>query len=152
MAKISLSGGFAPMAEGVHIFKITEATYDEDFGKITCVLTNKAGQKHWERFSLIGKDGNVNDKAASAFASFAKAALGNADADEVDVDDMVGLYIKGDIAYYEYTKKDGTTGRSTQKAQGTWWQTVSPEEIAAYEGTAPAPAKPARPSLSSILG
>ena len=33
MAKIKLSeGGFTPIPEGEHIFKITKSTYDEDFG------------------------------------------------------------------------------------------------------------------------
>ena len=42
MAKIKLSeGGYTPIPEGEHIFKITKSTYDEDFGKLEVEMVTK---------------------------------------------------------------------------------------------------------------
>lgn len=95
MAKIKLSeGGFTPIAKGEHIFKITKSTYDEDFGKLEVEMVLASGQKHIERFSLIGNDGNINEGAQNAFSYFAKTALNDFSLDEIDTDDIVGCYMK----------------------------------------------------------
>lgn len=100
MAKIRLSeGGFTPIPKGTHIFKITKSTYDEDFGKLEVEMVTKSGQKHIERFSLIGNDGEVNEGANKAFSYFAKTALNNFDLDEIDTDDIVGCYIEAEVEH-----------------------------------------------------
>ena len=101
MAKIKLSeGGFTPIPEGEHIFKITKVTYDEDFGKLEAEMITASGQKHTERFSLIKKDdGEVNEGALNAFSYFAKTALNDFNVDEIDHDELVGRYIKAEVTH-----------------------------------------------------
>lgn len=95
MAKIPLSkGGYTPIPEGEHIFKIVKSTYDEDFGKLEVELITASGQRHTERFNLIGNDGEINEKAQNAFSFFAKTALNNYNLEEIDHEDIVGCYIK----------------------------------------------------------
>ena len=94
MAKIKLSEGFSLIPKGEQIFKITKSTYDEDFGKLEVEMITKSGQKHIERFSLIGNDGEINEGAQNAFSYFAKTALNDYTLDEIDTDDIVGCYIK----------------------------------------------------------
>ncbi len=95
MARIPLSkGGYTPIPEGEHIFKIVKSTYDEDFGKLEVELITASGQRHTERFNLIGNDGEINEKAQNAFSFFAKTALNNYNLEEIDHEDIVGCYIK----------------------------------------------------------
>lgn len=95
MAKIKLSeGGYTPIPEGEHIFKIVKSTYDEDFGKLEVEMVTAKGQKHIERFSLIRDDGEINEGAQNAFSFFAKTALNNYNLEEIDHEDIVGCYIK----------------------------------------------------------
>ena len=54
MAKIKLSkSGFTPIPEGTHVFKITSAEYDEDFGIVDIQMVTADGKKHNERFFLM---------------------------------------------------------------------------------------------------
>ena len=111
MAKIKLSeGGFSLIAEGTTTFKIVGAEYDEDFGKIKIQMQTKEGQKHTEQFSLLKKNGEVNEGAIKAFSYFAKTALNNFTVDEIDEQDLVGCYIIATVKHesYEY-EKDGET-------------------------------------------
>lgn len=95
MAKIKLSeGGFTPIPEGEHIFKITKSTYDEDFGKLEIEMVTQSGQKHIEKFFLINNEGEINEGALNAFSYFAKTALNNFNLDEIEHDDIVGCYIR----------------------------------------------------------
>jgi hypothetical protein len=107
MAKIKLSkGGFTPIAEGEHIFKITKSTYDEDFGKLEIEMVIASGQKHIERYSLIRNDGEVNEGALNAFSYFAKTALNNFNLDEIDHNDLVGCYIKSTVEHEKVPSKN----------------------------------------------
>jgi len=135
MSRVPLMGGFSLMDEGVHVLKITSATYNEEFGKIKLTLENAQGKKHFENFTLIGKGGEINESAAGAFSAFAKTAMNDPDLEDVDVEELKGFYIKGELEYREYTGNDGKTKKTTSKAQGTWWEEVTPEEIAQYEAT-----------------
>ncbi len=107
MAKIKLSkGGFTPIAEGDHIFKITKSTYDEDFGKLEIEMVIASGQKHIERYSLIRNDGEINEGALNAFSYFAKTALNNFNLDEIDHNDLVGCYIKATVEHEKLPSKN----------------------------------------------
>ena len=69
MAKIKLSeGGFTLIPEGVTTFKIVSVEYKEDFGKMKVQLQTKSGSKHTEQFTLLDKNGEVNDGALKAFS------------------------------------------------------------------------------------
>ena len=114
MAKIKLSkGGFTPIAEGEHIFKITKSTYDEDFGKLEIEMVIASGQKHIERFSLIRNDGEINEGALNAFSYFAKTALNNFNLDEIDHNDLVGCYIKATVEHEKVPSKNDPAKKVT---------------------------------------
>jgi len=100
MARIKLSeGGFTPIPEGEHIFKIVKSNYDEDFGKLEIEMVTQSGQKHVERFHLINNEGEVNEGALNAFSYFAKTALNNFNLDEIDHTDIEGCYIKATVVH-----------------------------------------------------
>ena len=103
MAKFKLAeGGFTLVPEGVQIFKITEVTYKEDFGKMEVKMQTKSGQVHLERFTLINNKGEVNEGALKAFSYFARTALNNYNLDEIDEQDLVGCYIKATVTHEEF--------------------------------------------------
>lgn len=111
MAKIKLSeGGFSLIPEGTTTFKIVAVEYKEDFGKMSVEMQTKDGKKHTERFTLLKKNGEVNEGAVKAFSYFAKTALNNFQLDEIDDQDIVGCYITATVKHedYEY-EKDGET-------------------------------------------
>ncbi len=99
MAQLKLTSGFTVCPEGVHIFRIYKVDYDQDFGKLTVYLVNAKGITHTERFSLIGNNGVVNEKACNAFSYFAKTALNDFSLDEIDHNDLVGHYIKAEVVH-----------------------------------------------------
>lgn len=92
--KLSKSTGYQPIPNGKHVFKIVKVTYDEDFGKMEIELVTAAGQKHTERYNLIGNDGEYNEKAVAAFSYFAKVALNDFNLDEIDHEELEGRYIE----------------------------------------------------------
>ena len=103
MAKIKLSeGGFVLIPEGTTTFKIVGVEYKEDFGKMKVELQTKGGQKHNETFSLLKKDGEVNEGALKAFSYFAKTALNNYSPDEIDETDLIGCYITATVKHEEF--------------------------------------------------
>lgn len=103
MSKIKLTqGGFTLIPEGVHVFKVIDVEYKEDFGKMTISLQTKDGLKHTERFSFIKANGEVNQGALNAFSYFAKTALNNYNVDEIDDQDLLGCYIKATVTHDEY--------------------------------------------------
>ncbi len=52
MARIPMTSGFVIIPEGEYVFRIYDATYDEDFGRIEIKLVNAQGATHTERFSI----------------------------------------------------------------------------------------------------
>ena len=99
MATIRMTSGFEICPEGKHIFRIYKVDYDEEFGKIAVYLVNAQGITHIERFSLMGNNGEMNDKACNAFSFFAKTALNNFHVEEIDHNDLVNHYIGGEITH-----------------------------------------------------
>ena len=94
MSKITLTEGFTLIPEGDHVFKITEVSYKEDFGKLEIKMKTAKGQTHTERFSLIRKDGAANEGAYNAFSYFAKTALNDYGVTEIDPKELIGHYIR----------------------------------------------------------
>ncbi len=114
MATIKLNksrGGFKLIPEGWHDFKITDVSYDETFGKVEVDLFSKDGYKHTERFTLINKQGNVNEGAVNVFSYFVSTAMDDWDIEEIDPDELVGRYISGEIKYTESKKINENTGK-----------------------------------------
>lgn len=111
MAKLKLTeGGFTLIPEGVTTFKIVEVEYNEDFGKMKVHMQTKSGTKHTEQFSLVDKNGEVNEGALKAFSYFAKTALNNYELDEIDDQDLVGCYITATVKHEEF-ESNKTPGR-----------------------------------------
>lgn len=150
MAKIGLSEGFSVIPEGTYVFKITEVKYKEDFGKMEVHMETQDGKKHIERFSLLGKNGEVNDGAMKAFSYFARAALGDTSLMEIDHEDLVGCFIECDVEHDVQPNKNNpdktvTFVRLQDKRPSDGWE----------ESNAPAPkpkappAAPAAPKTTS---
>lgn len=99
MGKITLSEGFTIIPEGTHIFKIVDAVYKEDFGKLEIKMKTAKGQIHIERYSLTKKDGSSNEGALNAFSYFAKTALNDFTAQEIDPRGLVGCFIECDVEH-----------------------------------------------------
>jgi len=107
MAKIKLSkGGFTPIPEGKHVFKITEAHYDEDFGRMELSLLTVDGRRHTERFNLIRDDGEVNEGALNAFSYFAKVAMNDFSLEEIDHEELEGRYLEAEVEHEEVPHRD----------------------------------------------
>lgn len=152
MSRIPLTGSFSIIPEGEHVLKITAATYKEEFGKIKLTMETKDGAKHFENFSLIKTNGETNDGACSAFSVLAKTALRNPSLEDVDIEELVGTYIKGTIVHESYTGADGKAKTTTRKANGTWWTEVSDGEIDDFEGRKKVDTLPASLDLNALLG
>ena len=85
----------------MQVFRIYKVDYNEDFGKLVIHLVNAQGITIQERFSLMGADGNMNDKACAAFSFFAKTALNDFSLEAVDPATLVNHYIKADVTHTE---------------------------------------------------
>lgn len=109
MATIRMTGGYAICPEGRHIFRIYKVDYNEEFGKVAVYLVNAQGITHIERFSLMGNNGEMNDKACNAFSFFAKTALNNFKIEEIDHNDLVNHYIGGEIVHTSSPNRNDPT-------------------------------------------
>ena len=147
MARIRMTGGFQIIPEGVHVLKITEAQYDEEFGKAIFTLVNEKGASCTERFSLLNQDNTPNEKALAAFSYFAKTALNNFDIEDVDPVELVGCYIRAEVIHNKVP---------SNKEPGKMLTFVNLGDKApafGFDGTAEAPApKPAGLDLNALLG
>lgn len=111
MAKMKLSEStFTLIPEGVTIFKVMEVDDSkyEDFGKLVVKLQTVKGETHNETFTIVGKNGEVNEGALRAWSYFARTCLGNFQADEIDTQDIVGCYIQATVKHETFTRTKGT--------------------------------------------
>ena len=108
-----MTSGFTICPEGVHVFRIYKVDYDADFGKLTIHLVNAQGITHIERYSLIGNNGETNDKACNAFSYFAKTALDDYTVEEIDHNDLVNHYIKANVVHTITPSKNDPTKNTT---------------------------------------
>ncbi len=99
MSKLPISSGFSLCPAGVHVFRIYAVDYNEDFGKLEVKMVTANGITHSERFSLLGKDGEPNEKACNAFSYFAKTALNDFSIEEIDHTDLIDHFIKAEIVH-----------------------------------------------------
>lgn len=101
MARVPMTSGFALIPEGNHVFRIYDAKYDEEFGKIEVKLVNANGMTHTERFSIKNNNDEINEKALNAFSYFAKTAMNDFGLEDVDPEELVDHYIRGEIVHTE---------------------------------------------------
>lgn len=99
MARIPMTSGFVLIPEGKYTFRIYDATYDEEFGKIEVNLVTAQGLTHKERFSLKDANDEWNDKALNAFSYFAKTALNDFSREDVDPEELINHYIRAEVVH-----------------------------------------------------
>ena len=110
MAKIPLTSGFQLIPEGSHVFQIVKVDYNEEFGKMEVTMLTQDGLQHIERFSLLKKDGEVNDGAMNAFSYFAKVALNDFSVQEIDEQDLKGCFMRC-VVEHEQVESNRTAGK-----------------------------------------
>ena len=106
MSRIPLTSGFSLIPEGEYIFRIYEATYDEDFGKIIVKMVTADGQTHNERFSIKTKDDEYNEGALNAFSYFARTALQDFESEDIEISDLIDHYIKAEVVHTKQPRRD----------------------------------------------
>ena len=99
MARIPMTSGFTLIPEGTYVFRIYDAKYDEEFGKIEVKLVNAAGMTHTERFSIKDKNDEMNEKALNAFSYFAKTAMGDYTLEDIDPAELVDHFICAEVIH-----------------------------------------------------
>ena len=98
---------FVSMKAGRQILKVTESTYDEDYGCVSVKLTSKDGANLYKSFYIM-KDDEVNESVKRALDFFAWKALGHRNAYEES--DLENKYVEVDVIKDEYqSEKKGKT-------------------------------------------
>lgn len=148
MAMIALTGGFSIVPEGTHVFKITDVSYKEEYGKMEVKMKTAKGQTHTERFTLMKKDGSTNEGAINAFSFFAKTALNNYELTVIDHKDIIGAYIRCTVTH---DKQPSTTDPNKTV---TFVRLGDKSPAAGYDEAEPAPAPTAKNgfNLDDLLG
>ena len=121
MAMIPMTSSFTVCPAGVHVFRIYKVEYNEEFGKLIVHLVNAQGITVQERFSLIGADGNPNERACGAFSFFAKTALNNFGIEAVDPQTLVDRYIKAEVTHSVQPNKNDPNKTVTFANLGDKW-------------------------------
>lgn len=143
MARIPMVSGFVLIPEGSYVFRITGAKYDETFGKLEVYMETQKGLKHTERFSLMNKNGEPNERALAAFSFFAKTALQDYRMNSIDHTDLVGHYIKAQVVHTTMPSTKDPSKTSTFANLGDKWPANGFEEMG------PTPVKPV--DLNALL-
>lgn len=99
MARIPISGGFSIIPEGTYVFRVYDASYDEDFGKVQIKLVNAQGATMVERFSIKDKDDQLNEKALNAFSFFAKTVMNNFSLEDIEPEEMIDHYVRAEVIH-----------------------------------------------------
>lgn len=109
MARIPMTSGFTLIPEGVYVFRIYDASYDEEFGKIVVKLVNAQGATQTERFNIKDNNDEINEKALNAFSYFAKTAMNDFTLEDVDPSELINHYIRAEIVHTQSpSRKDPT--------------------------------------------
>ena len=99
MARIPMTSGFTLIPEGTYVFRIYDAKYDEEFGKIEVKLVNAQGITHTERFSIKDSNDELNEKALNAFSYFAKTAMNDFELEDIDPEELIDHYIEAEVVH-----------------------------------------------------
>ena len=99
MARIPMTSGFVLIPEGTYVFRIYDAKYDEEFGKIEVKLVTAKGMTHTERFSIKDSNDEPNEKALNAFSYFAKTAMGDFELEDIDPAELIDHYIEAEVIH-----------------------------------------------------
>lgn len=99
MARIPMTSGFTLIPEGTYVFRIYDATYDEDFGRIEVKLATAQGMTHTERFSIKDSNDEFNEKALNAFSYFAKTVMNDFSLEDIDPEELINHYIMAEVVH-----------------------------------------------------
>lgn len=99
MARIPMTSGFVLIPEGTYVFRIYDAKYDEEFGKIEVKLVTAQGMTHTERFSIKDNNDELNEKALGAFSYFAKTAMNDFSLEDIDPAELIDHYIEAEVIH-----------------------------------------------------
>ena len=99
LSPVNNEGGFRPIEEGLHVFKVLDVEYDKDFGEITLEMQIKDGRRHWEKFRLLNSNGEPNQGALNAFSYMARTLLDDFQVTQIDHTKLVGKYIKCEVTH-----------------------------------------------------
>lgn len=166
MATIHLSNNnYAPIPEGIHIFRIYDVEYDETFGRVQIYLVNAKGRVHIEKFTIMRADGSMIDSACNALSFFAKTALNDSTSTDIDHTELINKYIKANvvhnvqpnrndpsktITFVNLTEKWSADGFDTKPCEKAL--TLSPATRKAKKEKAPEqPVEPTEVDLSALL-
>lgn len=169
MARIPMTSGFTLIPEGTYVFRIYDAKYDEEFGKIEVKLVNAAGMTHTERFSIKDKNDEMNEKALNAFSYFAKTAMGDFSLEDIDPEELIDHFICAEVVHTKLPSnkdpnKTVTFANLGDKSPAEYFDTepvaraftlgkegASPAPKAATAAPAPATAPVAQPTAAKGL-
>lgn len=98
---------YQPLEEGVHNFKIVEVNFKEEYMKLSITLRTKFGADTYLNFNFIGNDGKPNEVANRIFSFFARTALHDKEAKQVDPETLIGRFVQATATKRTYTNKDG---------------------------------------------
>lgn len=121
MARIPMTNGFVIIPEGAHIFRIYDARYDEDFGKIEIKMVTANGSTMIERYNILDQNGEYNEKALNAFSYFAKTALNDFDIEDIDPAELINHYIGANVVHVKATSTKDPTKEVTFVNLGDKW-------------------------------
>ena len=170
MARIPMASGFTLIPEGTYVFRIYDASYDEEFGKIEIKLVNAAGMTQTERFTIKDKNDEPNEKALNAFSYFAKTAMGDYTLEDIDPMELIDHFIEAEVVHTKLPSnkdpnKTVTFANLGDKAPAEYFDTepvsraltLGKDKNAApvprKQATAPAPAAPKKGlDLDALLG
>lgn len=113
MARIPMTNSFSIIPEGKQILRIDDVSYDEDFGKLEVKMSNKSGNKHTERFSLMRADGSMNEGAMGAFSYFAKNAMNNFEMEDIDPVELKGHFLEVVVEHEKVPNRNDPTKTMT---------------------------------------
>lgn len=105
MARIPMTSGFTLIPEGTYVFRVYDASYDEDFGKLEIRLVNAKGETITERYQLKTNDDTPNEGACNAFSFFAKNVMNDFDMEDVDPAELINHYVEADVEHNETESK-----------------------------------------------
>lgn len=105
MARIPMTSGFTVIPEGEYVFRIYDAKYDEDFGRVEIKLVNAQGMTHRERFNLKNANDEFNEAALNAFSYFAKTAMNDDSMQDIDPAELKDRYIRAEINHTKVESK-----------------------------------------------
>lgn len=99
MGVVPITGGFAPIPEGEHVFRIYDVKHDDEFGKIEIKMVTAKGITHTERYNIKLNENEYNEKALNAFSYFAKTAMNDYSSEELDPIELIDHFIRAEVIH-----------------------------------------------------